>query len=321
MRIVHEVFGLQATGGLNIPSASLWLDGFPRQGIAFRSDLERLPRRLHRLLCSAPLAELLAKRVGHPLAMPYGTPFNLGPMTVELLQAGSGLGASLLRMQLNDRSVLYAAAAQPDCLPTSSPLAVAPADILVLDASLAGEPQSSCQDLRLSVEAHVQRTGSGGAGVVWLVERRAVAMDIAHMVGDRLPLYGAHALRDLARRYQHMEVAVPRIRTFRQKLPEMAHVLWPIDHVPTLARGAAASWPRLVVKERCDDLDVARFGAASGLAFSARASGHALDRLIDLYKPADVVAFGAGAADLCRRQAAGAARMWHLVDDVQLSLV
>ena len=321
MRIVHEVFGLRATGGLNIPSASLWLDGLPRQGIAFRSDLERLPRRLHRRLCSRVLAELLGNRAGQPLAMPYETPFNLGSMTVELLPAGSGLGASLMRMQLEGRSVLYAASAQPDRLPTSSPLSVVPADILVLDASLAVEPQSSCEELRLAVDRQVQRSCAGGGGVVWLVERRALAMDIAHLVGDRLPLYGSHGLRDLARRYQRVQVAVPRIRSFRQRLPEIAHVVWPLDRASTLAGGAAASWPRMVVKERLSEEDLQQQGGLAGLAFSARASGPALDRLIDLFQPVDVVAFGAGAADLCRRQEGGAARMWHLVDDVQLSLV
>ena len=217
--IVHEAFGLRATGGLHIPAARLWLDGMPRDGIALRSHLARLPARLHRIVCSPELAALMGKRSPQPLLIPWATPLQLGRLTLELLPAGGGPGTAMLRWHLDGRTHLYAAAARPEHLPTARPMELASADVLVLDAELAELPHVSPAALRERVRAQVGASQSGADASVWLFDRRSSALDVAAIISDQLPLYGHRGICLLASRYLAAGVALPRLRQSRRRPP------------------------------------------------------------------------------------------------------
>ncbi len=320
-RTVSDAFGLSAAGGLHVPAAHLWLDGLPRDGIAFRSHLGGLPRRLHRVLCSQQLACLMAAGGPRPLTVPWATPFQLGQLAVELLPAGSGPGAALLRLHLEGHTVLYAAAARPRALPTSPNMQLEPADVLVLDAELAEEPHLTPAALRERVDAQVRGLSDEGRAIVWLFDRRSSALDVARLVGRRRPLYAHAGIRRLARAYGDAGIALPRLRDLRGPARAGAMVLWPTARVATLARGPAGSLARVLVQERCEPAAMDAVGAAEGLALSRRAAGAELDRVARASGAATVIAFGRGAAALCRRLEAEGLSTWHLVEDVQLPLV
>ncbi len=316
-----DAFGLRATGGLHVPAAHLWLDGLPRDGIAFRSHLARLPRRLHRVLCSTELATLMGAKGPRPLTVPWAKPFALGQLTVELLPAGSGPGAALLRLHLAGHTVLYAAAARPRPLPTSPEMQLEAADVLVLDAELAEEPHLTPAALRERVRAQVSQLSDERPAVVWLFDRRSSALDVARLVGRGRPLHAHESIRRLARRYADAHIALPRLRELRRPPRPGSLILWPAARVETLARGPAGSLQRVLVQERCDDSAVRHVGAVEGLSLSRRAAGAELDRVARASGAADVVAFGRGAAALCRRLEVEGLNTWHLVDDAQLELV
>ena len=319
--IVQEAFGLRATGGLHIPAARLWLDGLPRDGIALRSHLARLPKRLHRIVCSSELAALMGQRSPQPLVVPWATPLQLGRLTIELLPAGSGPGSALLRWHLDGRTLIYAAAARPEPLPTARPLELAAADVLVLDAELAEVAHASPAALQQRVDEQVRASQAGAEATVWLFDRRSSALDVAALVGDRLPLYGHQGICDLAARYLAARVALPRLRCTRLRPPLGSLLLWPLQRISTLASGPAADLPRFLVQESCDAAAIRAAGASDGLALARRASGVELDLLARRSGAADVVAFGAGAAALCERLERDGLRAWHLMQDPQLALV
>lgn len=319
--IVHEAFGLRATGGLHIPAARLWLDGMPRDGIALRSHLTRLPGRLHRIVCSPELGALMGRRSPQPLLIPWATPLQLGRLTIELLPAGGGPGTAMLRWHLDGRTHLYAAAARPEHLPTARPMELASADVLVLDAELAELPHASPAALRERVRAQVYASRGGAEASVWLFDRRSSALDVAAIISDQLPLYGHRGICALASRYLAAGVALPRLRQGRRRPPPGSLLLWPRDRLATLDRGPAAALPRLLVQERCDAAAIASVGAFDGVALARRAAGSELDRLAQASGAGDVVAFGAGAAALCQRLQGQGRRTWQLVDDPQLALV
>lgn len=319
--IVQEAFGVRAAGGLHIPAARLWLDGLPRDGIALRSHLAHLPRRLHRIVCCTELAALMGRRRPQPLVVPWATPLQLGRLTMELLPAGSGPGAAILRWHAGGKTVIYAAAARPEPLPTARALELASADVLVLDAELAEVVHASPAALRERVEAQVKASLADAEAAVWLFDRRSSALDVAALVGDRLPLYGHQGICALAARYAAAKVALPRLRCSRLRPPRGSLLLWPVRHLATLTRGPAGDLPRFLVQERCDPARMRAVGASDGLALSRRASGDELDQLARISGAADVVAFGAGAAALCGRLDRNGLRTWQLVADSQLALV
>ena len=319
-RTVSEAFGVRASGGLHVPAARLWLDGLPRDGIAFRSHLARLPRRLHRVLCSQQLARLIPPGGPRPLTVPWATPFQLGQLAVELLPAGSGPGAALLRVHLEGHTVLYAAAARPRAMPTSPELHLEPADVLILDGELAQEPHLTPAALRERVHAQVVAL-EGAPAVAWLFDRRSSALDVARLVGARRPLYAHASIRRLARAYAAADIHLPRLRDLRGSPRPESLVLWPLSRLSTLNRGPAGHLARVLVAERCDRAAITAAGALDGLALSRRAAGAELDRIARASGAADVVVFGTGAAALCERLEREGMSTWQLVPEAQLPLV
>lgn len=318
-RIQSEAFGLSARGGLHVPAAQLWLDGLPRDGIAFRSDLNRLPRRLHRVLCSPTLAALMRGHSIRPLVLPWGQPLTLGVLTIELHPAGSGPGASLLRMHVAGKTVLYAAAARPQPLPTSEALQLPPADVLVLDAELADDQLLSPSELALEVDAWLRAPPARGG--VWLFDRRTSALDLARMVGARMPLLAHAGVLQLAAHARSAGVALPAMARARRLPRGPALVLWPLRHLDTLEAGPLAGLPRILVAETRDPTLAARVGAERHLRLARRASGVELDAVARQAGVQDVIAFGRGAQALCERLQAQGLRTIELIGDPQLPLV
>ena len=162
MRLVQPDGALSVQGGLHLPAARLWLDGNTRHGIGFVAQFDGLRRRRSRTLCSSGVAALLGPGGAAPLAVPYGRPFQLGSLAVELLPAGSSAGAAMLRTRLGEVTYLFGGAARLDTLPTAEALDLRPADVLVLDAELAESQFLSVAELGHGVHEALELAAAGG---------------------------------------------------------------------------------------------------------------------------------------------------------------
>lgn len=297
MRLLQPDGALSVQGGLHLPAARLWLDGNTRQGIAFVAQHDGLRRRRSRILCSTGVASLLGSGGAAPLAVPYGRPFQLGNLAVELLPAGSSAGAAMLRTRVGDATYLFAGAARPDALPTAEALDLRPADVLVLDAKLAETHLLSVAGLGQTVQQGLGLAASGG--LLWLVDSPTLALDVLALAGTA-QVRVAPSLALLARRFIRGGGALPTARGLGIRRPSDALCLWPADDLGRLPQ-AWRDLPRWLLGEDVGPPVLDRLGCQRGVPFARRASGEQLDALALASGAAHVAAHGAGAAALCAR--------------------
>ncbi len=290
---------LSVRGGLHVPAARLWLDGDTRRGIGFLAQFDGQRRRRSRVLCSPVVAALLGQGGATPLAVPYGRPFQLGPVAVELLPGGASAGSALLRTHIGEQTYLFAGAARLDTLPTAEPLALREADVLVLDAQLAETQMLSAAELQGELTL-AQALVQGGVTLVWLLEAPTLALDVLAWADANVPVWLAPSLARLVRRFRQTGGELPPARAVGAELPAGGLVLWPLDRADRLppARGDLRRW---LVAERAGADTLAPLACERGLAFSRRSSGTALDELARRSGAAHVAAYGAGAPALCAR--------------------
>src|SRR5687767_5453138 len=99
-------------GGLHLRGTPLWLDARKRTELSFVSHAhsDHIARH-HRVIATAPTLRMMTHRLGQlpaALPVPYGRPFELGGLYVELLPAGHMLGSAQIRVILPDGSrVVY----------------------------------------------------------------------------------------------------------------------------------------------------------------------------------------------------------------------
>lgn len=97
-------------GGLHLRGTPLWLDARAPRRFSFVSAAHVRPLAQHtRILAAPPTVRLLRARFGpgDALIAPLNRPFALGPMRLELMPAGSMLGAAQLLIELDDQRIVY----------------------------------------------------------------------------------------------------------------------------------------------------------------------------------------------------------------------
>ncbi|GEM_PF-3406231 len=336
--IVTEAFGVTASEGLYLRSARLWVDGKPRKERAFIGDLRGRPARAERIVCSAQMAAMwgyssagpkarTARKM--PLAAPYRERFKLGERNFELLPAGSAPGAALLAVESDGRDLLFAGAARLDALPGADPIPDFAADVLFVDARFGHVEHASVAQLRAEVDDALHRLLDGTRGHVWLFDDPVVALAVALLVGRRAPLYGTLGFKRWSWRFGDADVHTPRIRRLGGHGQPASFVLWPIRRVLELHGRDLDDFQWTLCAESADHAMADQVGAERFIPMSRHSSGTDLDRLVHALQPADVVAYGNGAAALCARlndpanyagSDAQPPKTWHLDGDRQLRL-
>ncbi len=319
MRVVDEHEGIGLRGGLHVAAPRLWLNGDTRHGVGFLAAYDPRRRTRSRVLCTPTVAAMLGPGQGAPLAVAWGRPFRLGRLAVELLPAGSSVGAAVLRFWHQGRVFLDLGAGRLDTTPSAPALALEPCDVALVDASLATTSLSDVAGLRRWLLAAVAGFGPGACTVV--CSQPTVALDILCLLEGMGPIYANRSLEALAGRGRAAGVRLPPLRRLPSTSPEGGVVLWAGPVLRPLDESPARDLPRLLVAPRADAADVAAVGAAGGIAFSRRASGLEVDAIVEASGAHEVIVWGAGAAALCARLGLGGLACWHLVEDAQLELV
>jgi putative mRNA 3-end processing factor len=132
-------------GGLHLSGSALWLDATRKQALSFVSHAhsDHIARHERTIATSATL-RLMAHRLGEltsALPAPYHRPFDLGPLSLELLPAGHVLGSAQLRITRSDGlRVVYTGDINGVSALTAEPIQVAECDVLVLESTF-GHPR------------------------------------------------------------------------------------------------------------------------------------------------------------------------------------
>jgi hypothetical protein len=124
--------------GIHLVGSVLWFDSKDASGLSFLSSANSIHKgKLNsRVIATQETLDLLALSRRQPKAMacPYHRMVSIGQLRFELLPSGTMLGGSLLRVEAEDRSLLYAPHMQSYRTQVAHQIHVKPSDVMVIGA-------------------------------------------------------------------------------------------------------------------------------------------------------------------------------------------
>jgi putative mRNA 3-end processing factor len=226
--------------GVRLTAAALWFDA-PRvreSVVVSHADLG-MPGRGARAIATpgtlAVLAALAGRRpppLEHALAVPYGQPFALGALRLELVPSGRLRGAAACLVEEDGRRLLYAGVVSPTPGPLAEPLEVRTAEAVAIDGCFA-DPRRAFPP-RDSVEADLvdfaRLAVAAGDTPVVLASALSVAPDLAAVLataGLHLRAHPRVLLACLALR--GAGAPVPGVARYAGRVRAGEVLLWPED--------------------------------------------------------------------------------------------
>lgn len=293
--------------GIHIAGTPIWCDARRAREVCFASRYEAVPAARHGQLVAtaATLALYGDGAAGAVLSSPFGRPFTLGTVRLELIPAGAGLGSASLWIDVGGTRVVYGGA-----IGRGEGMGGAgerrPADVVVL-AVEHGDPDERFPLLEDAVgwiaDQWAAARRAGGAVAV-VVASALDALDLLAGLGPHIG-HGLSAPADLhaaIERARAAGAALPAIRRHGRVAPGDC-LIWPARRHAALARVALPSGSRrLAVSADPPPADAAlRWSliadAATALAYIEDSGARAI-YLAGRAGPALAARLGAGARPL-----------------------
>ena len=300
--------------GLHLKDSPLWFDALESRDLCFVSAAT-IPgaRRHEKIITTSQTAELLGAlrtaygagpRAHEPqvLVTPYGRPFSLGSLNLELFPSGYALGADSLLVERGGRRLVYASYINTRRGGVAERLEARRCDVLILPCS-PGLPDR----LTLPPEEEVERALVNFVEDAFDERRVPVifcplldaAPRVAHLLSSRHVALRLHRSILAVLRVHHRENAaidLSRMRRYRGALDVVRRpeaLLWPLAlrQSPTISRLSRARLA--VVSERAlVDAYRAELGVENGFALSSHADHAALLDYVRACQPEQVVLTG-----------------------------
>lgn len=237
-----------------------------------------------------PVGERLRARA---LLAPFGRPFALGDLRLEIFPAGYQPGAASLLCERAGQRIVYAG-------PIGPAGEVRAADALCLDARYAGRdvafPERAAAEEKLR---RIAAEASAGGAPLLIVEPPALAPLVARALGEAGFSLRAHRrILDALAAYRQVEPAapVPAVQRFAGRLAERELLLWPGD-ARAPAPGQTRGRRRVFVSPRAESATVGGRPDGAGemepLVFPFGADAAALARYAEATGAAEVALVGA----------------------------
>jgi putative mRNA 3-end processing factor len=196
----------------------------------------RLRRAGRQELLATPRTLALLGRAGeglrrHALPAPFGRPFALGEVRVELLSSGHLPGAASLLCEIHGRRLLYAGPISRESPAFGAdPAELREADAVCLDGTY-GHPRFAFPPRREAV-LHVQRfvaeALAAARAPVLLVSAFGPAIELAAaLAADGIGVRGHRAVVTAAAAYRELGLPAPVVARFDRKLGPREALLWP----------------------------------------------------------------------------------------------
>jgi hypothetical protein len=223
------------------------------------------------------------------LVTPFGRPFALGELRLELFPSGYLPGAASLLCERDGRRLVYAG-------PIGEGGEVRAADALCLDARFA-DPGIAFPE-RSEAEASLRRLaqeGAAGQAPVFLIEPPALAPHIARVLATAgVPLRAHRAIVEAVGAFKAVAPAsVPTVQRFAGRLAPDEVLLWPADARPPRQGGAVEGRRAILVSPRPGAAGGAGPGATLRLTFPFGADFAQLARYVEASGAAEVALVGA----------------------------
>jgi len=229
--------------GLHLSGTELWLDARRSSELSFVSHAhgDHIARH-RRTIATAATLRLMALRLGKlpgALPAPYRRPFELGPLSLELIPAGHVKGsAQLLVICPDGHRVLYTGDINPRPSFTAEPLEVAECDTLVLESTF-GHPRYRFpprERVLEEIEAFCRAELERGVAPVLLGYPLGKSQEAICFLLSRGLKVAAHAsIGEVTRLYEDLGTPIGEVRRFAGTLQPGEVLVYP----PRLARTVA----------------------------------------------------------------------------------
>jgi putative mRNA 3-end processing factor len=204
--------------GIHLQGTPIWCDARRTRDVCFVSCAHAAGASRHgQLIATAPTLALLgADPRGTQLPVPYGRPFTLGTVRLELLRSGHTLGSAALVADVRGQRVLYAGAVNPRGGGLGDAADLRACDALVLAATY-GHPRyrfPPVATVMAEVVAFVHEVTAAGGVAALLVSSPSKALDVACRLAEQttVPLLAHRSICEAARRLRAAHPALPRLR-------------------------------------------------------------------------------------------------------------
>jgi putative mRNA 3-end processing factor len=275
--------------GVHVVGTPVWCDARRARDICFVSAADRIGRAGHgQLIATAATLAQLGASPGQ-LSSPYGRPFTLGTVRLELVPSGHALGAAALWIDAGGPRVLYAGAiCNAPGVGLAEPLALRSCDALVVAApyGAVGDRFPARATAVADWLAWADAARARGAIAVALVTSTSKAFDVAAATAAAGFTVGAHrSVVDVIGRLREAGAlggAAAVLAGVKRGAVGAQALVWPVRERRRLevALGARAAAIALVSGAAIDPAALAAAGTAHGIAWSNAADRDELLALI-----------------------------------------
>lgn len=294
--------------GIHLRGTPIWCDARRPRDVCFASCAHAAGAARHgQLIGTAATLALLGPQVGSGgarLSVPYGRPFTLGSVRLELLRSGHAPGGAALLSDVAGQRILYAGPVNPRGGGLGDAAELRPCDVLVIDASYA-HPRYAFPPLEQAVAAvrgfALEVTASGGVAVL-LVSSPSKGLDVAaRLAGEAQLGFAAHrSVYEAARRLRALHPSLPRVRRWSGRPLAGEVLLWPVDQRAALGELAGPSRVALVSGRALDPELVSALNVDAAMAWSNLAGYEELLAYVEQSGARAVFATSRHAEDLAR---------------------
>jgi putative mRNA 3-end processing factor len=243
------------------------------------------------------------------LVVPFGRPFALGDLRLEVFPSGFMPGAASLLCERDGRRIVYAG-------PVGEGYELRAADALCLDARFA-TPAIAFPERAAAEESLRQLVldGAAGAAPLLLLEPLALAPSIARVLGAAgVPLRAHRTILDAVAAFRRVDGQsfYPTVQRFAGRLADNEALLWPADVRPPRQGGEVQARRTVLVSPLAASPARPRPSAAEALTFPFGVDFDQLTRYVEATGAREVALSGAPddeLAELLRRRGLRAYRI------------
>ena len=181
---------------------------------------------------TARIATLLRSKKRRGLVCPFGRPFSIGNLELELFPSGFAAGASQFQVTFADgHKLVYAGPVSLRRNRTAEPIEIRRCDTLALDATYGHEqfvfPER--EPIQAALLDWVRTRHSGGETPILLVQNPGHAQDLVHLLaGADFRVRVHRSVYACNRAYLGLGLDMPGCRQFRGSPPPNEVVVWPL---------------------------------------------------------------------------------------------
>ena len=293
--------------GVHLRGTPIWCDARRPRDVCFASCAHAAGASRHgQLIGTAATLALLgpdAAAGSARLSVPYGQPFTLGTVRLELLRSGHAFGSAALLADVDGQRILCAGAINPHGGGLGDTAELRPCDVLVIDASYA-HPRYEFPPVEqavAAVRAFALEVAAAGGVAVLLVSSPSKGLDVMARLSDAGPELTAHwSIHEAARRLRSLQPALPRVRRWSGRLSAGKVLLWPVEQRAALGTLPGPSRVALVSGQAMDAALVSPLGVDAAFAWSNLADHQELLAYVEQTGARAVFATSRHAEDLAR---------------------